>query len=108
MLQKDDRIYTLQAGFCKALSNPIRLMIIDILKEGEATVSDLQEKLGRQQSNLSQHLAVLRSTGLVESRRDGTNVLYSLTSPKIVEACSLVRTILRDQSEQLERLVSRA
>jgi ArsR family transcriptional regulator len=108
MLQKDERIYSLQASLCKALSNPIRLMIIDVLREGEATVSDLQEKLDRQQSNLSQHLAVLRGTGLVESRRDGTKVLYSLTSQKIVEACSLVRTILRDQSEQLGNVVNRS
>ena len=106
MLQKDERIYSLQASLCKALSNPIRLMIVDILKEGEATVSELQDKLARQQSNLSQHLAVLRGTGIVESRRDGTNVLYSLKNPKIVEACSLVRAILRDQSKELGNVVN--
>jgi len=101
----DERIYYLQAGLCKALSNPVRLMIIDILKDGETSVSDLQEKLERQQSNLSQHLAVLRGNGIVKNRREGTTMLYSLTSPKIVEACSLVRQILREQSEELGKLM---
>ena len=106
MLQKDERIYTLQANLCKALSNPIRLMIIDVLKDGEATVGELQDMLGAQQPNLSQHLAVMRSSGIVQSRKVGTKVHYSLTNPKIVEACSLVRTILRDQSEHLGTVVN--
>lgn len=107
MLQKDERIYSLQASLCRALSNPIRLMIIDVLKDGEATVSELQDVLGTQQPNLSQHLAVLRSAGIVESRKDGAKAHYSLTNPRIVEACSLVRSILRDQSERLGRMVNR-
>lgn len=104
MALEDERIYDMQAGLCKALSNPARLMVIDVLKMGEVSVGDLAEKLGRPQSNLSQHLSVLRSHGIVTSRREGSNVLYSLTSPKIVKACSLVRQILRDQTEELEKL----
>ena len=94
----DRKLYELQAQLCKTLSNPKRLEILDILKEaGEATVNALAEALEIPKANTSQHLAVLRQAGVVNTRKDGINVYYSLRSTKISEACALTRQILLER-----------
>lgn len=105
MAEANQVIYAMQANLCKALSNPVRLMIIDMLKNGEKTVTDLVRELNRSQSNLSQHLGVLRDRRIVKSRREGANVFYSLATPKIAEACTLVREILKEQVREIEGAV---
>ena len=87
----------LHAHVCKGLADPKRLMIIDALRDGEVTVTDLVDALEIPQANVSQHLAVLRDKGLVESRRDGQWAYYSLTSPKIVQAVDLLRAVMHEQ-----------
>jgi len=96
----DRKIYEMQAELCKTLSNPKRLEILDILKrEGEVTVNALAELLEIPKANTSQHLAVLRQAGVVNTRRDGINVFYSLRSDRISEACSVTRQILLERLE---------
>lgn len=96
----DKKLYEMQAELCKTLSNPKRLEILDILKEaGEICVNELAERLEIPKANTSQHLAVLRQAGVVNTRKDGINVYYSLRSQKITEACSLTRTILVERLE---------
>ena len=96
----DRKIYEMQAELCKTLSNPKRLEILDILKtEGEITVNALAELLEIPKANTSQHLAVLRQAGVVNTRRDGINVFYSLRSDRISEACSVTRQILLERLE---------
>ena len=87
----------LHAHVCKGLADPKRLMIIDALRDGEVTVTDLVDALEIPQANVSQHLAVLRDKGLVTSRRDGQWAYYSLTSPKIVQAVDLLRAVMHEQ-----------
>ena len=82
---------TLHASVCKGLADPKRLLIINALRDGEMSVGELCSTLDLKQANVSQHLAILRDKGLVESRRDGQRVYYSLTSPKITEAMDLLR-----------------
>ena len=90
----------MQAELCKTLSNPKRLEILDILKERqEISVNDLAELLEIPKANTSQHLAVLRQAGVVNTRKDGINVYYSLRSVKISEACTLTRQILLARRE---------
>ncbi|MFC2167931.1 ArsR/SmtB family transcription factor [Acidobacteriota bacterium] len=88
--------YKLHAEFCKMISNPKRQEILDVLREKENTVNGLVEKTGFSQSNLSQHLAILRSKGIVQTRRDGTYLYYSITNKKIIEAYDLVSQVLRE------------
>ncbi|MBA4378344.1 MAG: transcriptional regulator [Gemmatimonas sp.] len=96
----DKKLYEMQAELCKTLSNPKRLEILDILKDaGEICVNELAERLEIPKANTSQHLAVLRQAGVVNTRKDGINVYYSLRSQKITEACSLTRTILVERLE---------
>ncbi len=88
--------FRIQADFCKAMAHPIRLEIVDLLKSREYTVRELAETIGASQANLSQHLAVLRNQGVVQSARQGNNVVYALADRKIVDACDLIREILTE------------
>ena len=97
-------LFYLQAELCKSLADPKRLMIIHELREGERSVGELAESLGLKQSNTSQHLAVMRKAGIVKSRRDGSTAYYSLVSPKIAEACDLVRGVIADQLQRNQTL----
>jgi DNA-binding transcriptional ArsR family regulator len=76
------------------LTDPKRLMLFDVLREGEHSVGDLAEELGCNLANASQHLAVLRTAGLVDTRRSGTTILYTLAEPELVEACDVIHRIV--------------
>jgi DNA-binding transcriptional ArsR family regulator len=76
------------------LTDPKRLMLLDVLREGEHSVGDLANELGCSLANVSQHLAVLRSAGLVETRRAGTTILYTLAEPELIEAIDVIQRIV--------------
>jgi len=99
-------VLNLQAELCQALSDPKRLYIIKILREGERTVGDLTEILGIKQSNASQHLAVLRRIGVITPRKEGNTVYYRLAHPKIAEACDLVHEVIAEQLRNGQRISS--
>ncbi len=87
-------LYELHASICQVLANPKRLEIIDRLRDGEKSVTELASAIEASQSNLSQHLALMRQKGLVLTRREGLNVFYRLADPKILKACDLMRQVL--------------
>ena len=91
------KIFSLQADICKTLADPTRLMILHELKEGELSVGQLAINLNLPQSNVSRHLAVMRERGIVTTRRAGTTIYYSLTSPRITEACEIIHEILENR-----------
>jgi len=86
--------YRLHAEICRVLTDPKRLVLIDVLRAGERSVGELADVLGCTLANASQHLAVLRSAGLVGSRRSGTTIHYHLAEPRIVEACEVIQEIV--------------
>jgi ArsR family transcriptional regulator, virulence genes transcriptional regulator len=96
MTTRIDEIYRLHATVCKALSDPKRLLILDTLRHGERSVGEICEQLDLPQTNVSQHLSVLRGKGLVRSRRDAQWVYYSLVSTKMTEALDLLLGVLED------------
>jgi ArsR family transcriptional regulator, virulence genes transcriptional regulator len=96
----DLTIYELQAEISKTLAHPIRLAILHTLKDGEKTVNDLVATLGASQSNVSQHLAIMRQRQIVKTRKDGSNIYYRVASPKISQACNMVREVLLEQLSQ--------
>lgn len=103
----DDRraeFFQLQAELCKSLADPKRLMILHELRDGPRTVSELAESLGLKQSNTSQHLAVLRNTGVIAPKREGNTVYYSLVNPKIATACDMVREIIAEKLQRNQSL----
>ncbi len=108
-LSQNKRLYELQAEVCQTLGNPKRLEIISALRDGEKTVTDLVVILGVPQANVSQHLAVMRNTGVLSNRRDGVNIYYSLSSTKVTEACMLMKEVLterlKDRSDLIEGIM---
>ena len=100
----DMTIYNLQAEISKTLANPIRLAILHNLRDGEKSVNEITEILGISQSNLSQHLAIMRQKSILKTRKKGTNIFYSVTNPKINQACDTVREVLIDQLKQKQDL----
>ncbi len=100
----DMTIYELQAEISKTLAHPLRLAILHNLKSGEKTVNQLTLTLGASQSNISQHLAILRQRQIVKTRKDGTNIYYRVASPKISQACDMVREVLIEQLSEKQEL----
>lgn len=87
----------LSSRMCKALNDPKRLLVLYALAEGPRTVSELCDVLDAPQSNTSQHLAVLRDRGIVETERRGNSVVYSLRHPKVIQAIDLLREVMSDE-----------
>jgi DNA-binding transcriptional ArsR family regulator len=91
---RDPERYRLHAEVCRVLTDPKRLMLLDVLREGEHSVGELAQELGCSLSNASQHLAVLRSAGLVDTNRDGTTIRYRLSEPSLIAACDVIHEIV--------------
>lgn len=104
-LREKDKLYDLHADLCQMLSNPTRLKIIEKLKNGENTVGELVSEIGVRQANLSQHLAELRKRDLVEARKEGANVYYKISNPKIIQACDLIKEVLYEQLSENKELI---
>ncbi len=85
------------AEICKVLTDPKRLLLLASLGSGDHTVGELAEVIGTSLPNASQHLAVLRSAGLVDGRREGASVRYRLAEPAILDACDIVSGIVERQ-----------
>jgi DNA-binding transcriptional ArsR family regulator len=79
----------------RALADPKRLCVLETLADGERSVSDLSRDVGCQIPNMSQHLAVLRSAGLVSARREGSTVFYSLADTRVLEAYRMIQALGR-------------
>jgi ArsR family transcriptional regulator len=83
------------AAVARALGDPKRLCVLESLAGGEASVGELAGRVACQVPNMSQHLAVLRSAGLVTARKDGSTVYYRLSDPRILEAYQLLQSLAR-------------
>ncbi len=81
------------AVVARALADPKRLCVLQSLAEGELSVRELSERVGCHVPNMSQHLAVLRNSGLVLTRRDGNAIYYRLADSQIMDACRLIQAI---------------
>ena len=87
-----DSLRRFKADIFQALAHPTRIAILELLSDGELSAGALIEKLGMEQANVSQHLAVLRAKQLVSNRKAGNQVFYSVRDPIIIEVLSLMRT----------------
>lgn len=96
-----DEITILQAEVLKTLASPRRLEILHALARGPIEVGRLAEAIGATQPNVSQHLAVLRASGIVEAERDGREVRYRLADPDVMVACGLMRSVLERRLTRL-------
>jgi DNA-binding transcriptional ArsR family regulator len=101
-------LYQLKAEFFKTLAHPARIRVLELLVEREQAVGELLPEVGIEPANLSQQLAVLRRAGLVQTRKEGSTVYYSLTSSEVAELLAVARkillSVLTGQVELLEDL----
>ena len=102
-----DSIFKLQADVCKIFANDKRLEIINLLKDKEMSNGDIMRKTGLSKVNISQHMNILKSKGVIRSRREGQQLFYSISNPKIIQACNLMREVLVEQHLAREKTVSR-
>lgn len=107
-MRKDKTLYEMQSEVCKTLASPKRIEILNALKDGEKTVSELVEILNVPKANVSQHLAVMRHKGILKSRRKGVNIYYSVSNQKVIEACILMKDVLMEQMKEKGRFAEMA
>ncbi len=100
------KILRMQCEICKALGHPLRLALVERLKDGEAPAARLIDDMDISKVNLSKHMALLQRGGIVESRREGRQIYYRLADPEIHKACSIMRSILYRRLKDGEKLAS--
>jgi DNA-binding transcriptional ArsR family regulator len=101
----DKEFYRRHAHMCGVFAHPLRLELLQLLHErGERTVGDLAEATGVRMANLSQHLAVMRSTNIVLSRKVGVSVYYRLADPRIMQAFDLITEVMLSHMAREEAL----
>lgn len=106
MLKKGERLlFEKQAEIAKAIAHPLRIAIVDYLKDGEQCVCDIAEHIGSERSNVSRHLSVMVNAGLLGCRKEGLKVIYMLKCACIVDFFSCVSRVLRQQARDNERLL---
>jgi DNA-binding transcriptional ArsR family regulator len=101
-------IYQLKAEFFKTLGHPARIRVLELLSEREHSVTEMLPEVGIEPAHLSQQLAVLRRANLVTTRREGSTVYYTLTSPHVADLLAVARLILSgvltEQADLLQAL----
>lgn len=87
----------------KALAHPTRLQIIKLLRDGELCVCDILPNLDSEQSNTSQHLTILKNQGIVESRKDGSKVIYSVRNREVYDMITQAESLILRQMEETKK-----
>jgi DNA-binding transcriptional ArsR family regulator len=103
---KKQFLYEKQAEIAKAIAHPLRIAIIDFLKDGEQCVCDIAEFVGSERSNVSRHLSVMVKAGVLECRKKGLKVIYKLKTPCILDFFSCTTACLKQQLKDNEKLLS--
>jgi DNA-binding transcriptional ArsR family regulator len=103
-----DALVELIAQRLRVIGEPMRIRLLDALRDGPRTVNELSAALGTTQQNVSKHLGVLASAGLITREKDGTRVHCAIADPSVFELCSIVCDGLRRQAGELERALGGA
>lgn len=99
-------LYEKQAEIAKAIAHPLRIAVIDFLKDGERCVCDIAEHIGSERSNVSRHLAVMVNAGVLSCRKEGLKVFYWLRTPCVVEFLDCATRVLKCQAKEHEQILS--
>ncbi|MGH9020016.1 MAG: ArsR/SmtB family transcription factor [Acidimicrobiales bacterium] len=98
-------IYQVKAEFFKTLGHPARIRVLEVLRDGERSVGELIPEIGIEPSHLSQQLGVMRRAGLVQVRKEGTTVLYSVNDPMIFDLLEVAKRIISLSLSQSQELL---
>ena len=102
----DNMAFKIKADFLKGLAHPIRLQIIEYLKNGEASVGKLEQELGVKQSNLSRHLATLRDLSVLEARQEKTSVYYAIHDQDIFKVLRPIAELLKKKLQKSQKILA--
>ncbi|MBK7762777.1 MAG: winged helix-turn-helix transcriptional regulator [Bacteroidetes bacterium] len=102
----DKKIFELHADICKSLGHPLRIEVIDILQDQELCFTDILEITGGLKSNLSQHLSVMTTKGILRVRREGQCNYFSLASKKVLQACKLMREVMIENLKSNQKFLA--
>lgn len=103
-----NRMMEVVAARFRALGEPLRLRILQVLEPGEAPAGEIAERVGANQSNVSRHLQNLHDAGLVGRRREGINIVYSISDPTILKICQLVcKRVEEDARNELAEMAGK-
>ena len=100
-------LFKIHAEMCKVFSNSIRLEILNLLKGEELSVTELIGKTGLSQSNISQHLSIMKAKGILLAERKGKNVYYTLSDKRIIVAFNIIKKVLIDRLQKDSAYVSK-
>jgi DNA-binding transcriptional ArsR family regulator len=106
MTEKNKQLlYERQAEIAGAIAHPLRIAILDFLKDGDQCVCDIADYIGSERSNVSRHLAVMVNSGLLEYRKEGLKVIYSLKCKCITDFFTCAAKVLKVQAKENEKLL---
>ena len=98
-------LFEKQAEIAKAIAHPLRMAIVDFLKDGEQCVCDIAEHVDSERSNVSRHLSVMVNAGVLGHRKEGLKVIYKLKTPCILDFFSCITSVLKQQARDNEKLL---
>jgi ArsR family transcriptional regulator len=99
-------LFEKQAKIAQAIGHPLRLEIIDFLKDGEQCVCDIAEQIGAERSNVSRHLSLMVAAGVLEHRKVGLKVIYWLKCPCILDFFTCITGVLKQQARENTKLLA--
>jgi DNA-binding transcriptional ArsR family regulator len=99
-------LFEKQARIAQAIGHPLRLEIIDFLKDGEQCVCDIAEHIGAERSNVSRHLSLMVAAGVLEHRKEGLKVIYWLKCLCILDFFACISGVLKEQARESKKLLA--
>ena len=98
-------IHQVKAEFFKTLAHPARIRVLELLRKGERPVSELILETGLEASHLSQQLGIMRRANLIQARKVGSSVLYSVSDPQIFDLLEIAKRIIRNSLAETQELL---
>ena len=90
------QLFEKQAAIAKAIAHPVRVAVLEFVKNGEQCVCDIAEAVGSERSNLSKHLSIMVNAGVLASRKDGLKVMYSIKTPCVLKFMDCLKECLKE------------
>ncbi len=101
----EERVLELKAEVLKALAQPTRLKILELLRNGERCICEIVPAINGEQSNISRHISLMQKSHLVTTRKDGVKVMVKVRDPRVFEILDRISIILRNRMSEQSRLI---
>ncbi len=105
-MKKNTKILENQAFIFKALGQPTRLQILDLLKDGERCVCEIFPAIQQEQANVSKHLSILKQAGILDCRKEGLRIIYWVKNPEVLNLLKTVSGILKTRVQEQQNLIA--